>query len=254
MEWKRIDTILVENESKNMKLLDYFLAKYCPQIQVIGKAKTKKKAVELIDQLKPKLIMLDIQLDDGTGFDVLDAAQHKDYRVIFVTSFSKYATKAFRYNAIDYILKPVAIEELIVAVNKAHEYLQKEWYTSPRQISSLSENFNVTTNFDFIAVPSIDKIEFLKINEIAYLKSEGRYTVFKLVDGSSVMASKNLGEFENIIDKSLFFRIHNSYIVNLKHILKINKVDGSYCEMSTNEALPIAKRRQDSLSRFLRIK
>ncbi len=250
----KIDAIIVDDEGKNVKLLDHFIQKYCPQINIVGTALTNEEAVEKIDALKPHLIFMDIVLDEGTAFDVLDKINHSQYKLIFITSYSEYAVRAFKHNAIDYILKPVSIEDLILAVNKAYEDIEREWFTSKEQIFNLTGTIENRAPFRFIAVPSMDKIEFVKIEDILYLNSDGRYTIFYLSNGNKIMASKNLGEFENIIDKTQFFRIHNSYIVNLQHIKKINKTDGSYCEMSNNESLPIAKRRQESLNKFLRIK
>ncbi|GAB5401015.1 MAG: LytTR family DNA-binding domain-containing protein [Aureisphaera sp.] len=251
---KRIKTVLIDDEGKNLKILEHFLSTYCPQVAVVGQAQTKSDAKDIIDREQPELIFLDILLDEGTGFDVLEEVQHKKAKIIFVTSYAEYAVKAFKYCAVDYLLKPLSIEDLILAVNKAYSDIEREWYTSSDQIEQLTSSINDSSALDFIAVPSMDKIEFLKIKDIIYLKSEGRYTEFYLSTGVKIMSSKNLGEFESIVDKNVFFRIHKSYMVNLSHVANINKVDGSYCEMSNNVSLPIAKRRHDAFSKFLRIK
>jgi len=251
---EKINSIVVDDEISNTTLLVQYLKKYCPLIDVVGVANTKADAIALINELKPKLIFLDIILDEGNGFEVLDEISHNKYKVIFITSHIEYAIKAFKFSAIDYILKPLKVKDLVVGVNSAIKDIEKYFYTSNEQIETLNNSINDKTKLNFIAVPSVDKIEFVKLEDLVYLQSDGRYTIFFLKDGSKMVASRNLGEYESIIDKTKFFRIHNSYIVNLRYVVSINKRDGSYCEMITRVSLPIAKRRQDSLNRFLKIK
>jgi len=249
----KIDAIIIDDELANTVLLKGLVNKFCPLIDVIGIATTREKAKQLIDELQPKLIFLDIELDKGNAFDLLEEVSHKNSKIIFVTSHSDYALKAFKYNAIDYVLKPVEVEQLILAVNKAYDDIEKDIYTNEEQLENFKKVFNNEVSNDFIAIPSIDKIVVIKIEEIIYLKSDGRYTVFHLTNGNKIVASRNLGEYENIISKSLFFRIHHSYMVNLNYVLNIYKKDGYYCEMSCGSLLPIAKRRQKSLNLFLKI-
>lgn len=251
---KKINAVIIDDEISNIVLLESLLKKYCPLINIVGEANTKQEAIQLINTIKPRLIFMDIILDEGTGFDVLEEANYKKSKVIFVSSHNEYAIKAFKYSAIDYVLKPIEIEDLILAVNKAYEDVENNVYTFNEQIGMINKSIDTKEPLNFIAVPSIDKIEFVKIENIIYLQSDGRYTIFFLKEGKKIVASRNLGEYENIVDKNLFFRIHNSYIVNLKHVVSINKRDGAYCEMINRISLPIAKRRQDSLNRFLKIK
>lgn len=251
---KKINAVIIDDEISNIVLLESLLKKYCPLISIAGEANSKQDAIQLINNIKPKLIFMDIMLDEGTGFDVLEEVNHKESKVIFVSSHNEYAIKAFKYSAIDYVLKPIEVEDLILAVNKAYEDVDNNAYTINEQIEMINKSIDTKEPLNFIAIPSIDKIEFVKIENIIYLQSDGRYTIFFLKEGKKIVASRNLGEYENIIDKNLFFRIHNSYMVNLKHVVSINKRDGVYCEMINRISLPIAKRRQDSLNRFLKIK
>jgi len=251
---KNIEAIIVDDEEANIELLSLYLNKCCPFVTLIGEADSVDSAVKLINKLKPKLLFLDIILGEGTGFDILEKISSDDFKVIFVSSHDEFAIKAFKYSAIDYILKPIDQKELFYAVKKCLSDIEKDDFTSNQQIELLNVAVKKNTALNFLAIPSINKIEFIKLEDIIYLKSDGRYTNFFLTNERKIIASRNLGEYENILDKSIFFRIHNSYIVNLTHVEIITKTDGSYCEMSNHESLPIAKRRQDSLSRFLRIK
>ena len=250
-----VSAVVIDDEKNNVALLVHFLKKYCPLMEIIGQATTKKEGIELIDKLKPQLIFLDIMLDEGTGFDLLEEITHNEAKVIFVTAFDEFAIKAFKYNAVDYVLKPLEIEALILAVNKAYSDIDKDLFTEKQQIQNLYKTVtNNDNSLNVIAIPSADKIDFIKVEDIIYLKSEGRYTIFNLENNKQLVATKNLGEYESLLDANNFFRIHNSYVVNLAKVTSINKAAGNYCEMTNNESLPIAKRRQDQLHRFLKIK
>lgn len=251
----KVNAIVIDDEINNVDLLVHFITKYCPQVNIIAQATTKTEGIALINKLKPQLIFLDIMLDEGTGFDLLETIEVTNVKVIFVTAFDEYAVKAFKFNAVDYLLKPIEIDELVFAVNKSIADIEKEQYTEPKQLQNLYKS--VTNNnlpLNLIAVPSTDKIDFIKIEDIIYLKSEGRYTIFNLKNNKQLVATKNLGEYENMLNANVFFRIHNSYLINLTKVTSINKVGGNYCVMENSEQLPIAKRRQDKLHRFLKIK
>ena len=140
-------------------------------------------------------------------------------------------------------------------MNKAYKEIEQDIYTEKIQ---LQQSYKSLTNNvlpqHLIAVPSAKKIDFIKVEDIIYLKSEGRYTMFQLKDNKQLVATKNLGEYENLLDASIFFRVHHSYVVNLTQVTSINKTDGNYCEMVNKETVPIAKRRQEQLNKFLKIR
>jgi len=248
---EKIRAFIVDVDENCVKLLRHYLDTYCSFVEVVGSENTKAAAIAAIDKLQPQLLFLDIVLDEGTSFDILEEVSHKKTKIIFVTAYNNYAVKAFKYHATDYLLKPIEIEALVSAVNVTYKELEKEQFTNEAQVSMLYNSINNHVPLDFIAVPSIDKIDFIKFDEIVYFKSDGRYTEFHLTNNKTITATKNLGEYEQIIDKNIFFRTHNSYIINLKHVSNINKAAGNYCEMSNGDMLPIAKRRQDQLHRFI---
>jgi len=250
-----IDALVIDDEVNVAQLLVHFLEKYCLFINVKGVAHTMDEGIDLIDQLKPQVLFLDIELDDGTGFDLLDKVQHDKMKVIFVTAFNDFAVKAFKYNALDYLVKPVQIDELVLSSNKAFNEINKEEYTQKEQLKGVSRVLEDTSgNIDFIAVPSQSKIDFIKFEDIIYLQSEGRYTIFNLVEGKAEVSVKNLGEYESLLEPHPFFRIHNSYMINLKHVKNIDRAAGNYCEMSNGKLLPIARRRLTKLEKFLNLK
>ncbi len=251
----KIRAVVIDDDVVNAELLVCFLEKYCPLIDVVGQAFTKQDAIILINEKQPQLLFLDIVLDIGTGFDVLKEVSNDKIKVIFVTSFDEFAIKAFKYNAVDYLLKPLQIEELIIAVNKAYKDIEKDIFTNEEQINLLIESANNHSKpFDFIAIPSMDKIDFIKIRDILYFQADGRYTTIHLINGKKIVACKNIGEYENLLEENVFFRIHHSYMVNLAQALNINKAAGNYCEMVNGKSLPVSKRRQDKLLKFLKLK
>jgi two-component system LytT family response regulator len=174
-------------------------------------------------------------------------------QIIFVTAFDEYALKAFRYNAVDYLLKPVQIDELVAAVNRVHERMENQDYFSQDQIQSLSSAIVGRSPLKFVAISNIDKVNFVKNEDILYCKSSGRYTEFYLTNKQRLVASKSLGEYETTLDKSLYYRIHKSFMVNLSHIVNISRKDGNYCELKDGTKLPISRRRLEALIQFLKL-
>ncbi|MDC1355261.1 LytTR family DNA-binding domain-containing protein [Flavobacteriaceae bacterium] len=251
----KISTILVDDEIKNNELLSIYLDKYCPKIEVVGIATTVEDAINKINGLQPNLIFLDIVLHDGTGFDVLEGVQHNDFSVVFITAFQEYAVTAFKFNAIDFLLKPIDPKDLITTVNTIEENIKNKLYTTTPQLESAKTSIATkTSDYNFIAIPSTKKIDFIKIDDILYFESDGRYTIIHLMDQTTFFVSKNIGEYDKILAPNYFFRIHKKYLINLKYIININNSDGSNCELVGNLKLPVAKRRKEDLVSFLNIK
>ena len=250
-----LEVVVVDDETKSAKLLVHFLNNYCPSFKVVGVAYTAKDAIKTINSLRPKVIFLDILLNHGTSFDILDQLSYKEFRLVFVTAHDEYAVKAFQYNAIDYILKPISIDNIMATANKIHQDVLNENFTLLNKIDTLT-NFITKreSHKDFITISGLKKIEFVKFNELMYLKSDGRYTTFYLSNGDTIVASKNIGEYEEDLISDVFFRIHKSYIVNLSYVKIIDKSDGKSCLLTNNTSLPIAARRLDDFMKFLNLK
>jgi len=240
-------------KKNNADLLAHFIDKYCPSIDVSDVAHTKEDAIKAIEKEQPDLLFLDIVLDVDTAFDLLEEVDYNGLQIIFVTAFDEYALKAFRYNAVDYLLKPIQIDELITAVNRVHERLENEEFFTEDQIQNLSQAIVGRSPLKFVAVSNHDRVSFIKNEDVLYCKSSGRYTEFYFSNGRRMVASKSLGEYEASLDQSIYYRIHKSYIVNLSHITNISRKDGSYCELKDGVKLPISRRRLDSLIQFLRL-
>ena len=193
-------------------------------------------------------------MGDGTGFDVLDAITYSDYLIVFITAYQEYAISAFKFNAVDFILKPIDPKDLLVTFKRIEDCFKNNNFTTPSQIKSVKSSIgSKTTDYNFIAIPSTKKIDLVRIDDILYLESDGRYTTIHLVDKSTLFVSKNIVEYEKLLSTSYFFCIHKKYMINLKYIINISNSDGSNCELVGKLMLPVATRRKEDLVSFLNI-
>ncbi|MDB9885979.1 LytTR family DNA-binding domain-containing protein [Flavobacteriaceae bacterium] len=250
---KMFKTVLVEDEKNNLDLLNHFIKKYCKNIDVIASCSTYDQALSVLKAEEPDLVFLDIVLDRDTSFDLLQELGNPDFQIIFTTAYDEYAIRAFKYNTIDYLLKPIIIEELVAAVNKVAEKINENKTLDMGSIKNISQSFNTNHPANFIMISGMDRIDFIHPDEVVYLKSTGRYTEFYLKDKKrKITSSKPIGEYENILDQDVFYRIHNSFLINLAQLININKRAGNYCEMSNGDSLPLSRRRYEGLMGYMR--
>lgn len=252
-----LKTIIVEDEQENVDVLKHFLATYCSQVDVLETASSVSEAYRKITENQIDLIFLDIMLEEGTGFELLQLIKNKNIPVIFTTAYSEHALKAFKFSAVDYLLKPIQIDELVNAVEKVKQKFDKNQLESQLKIllSELApQGKSNQDNDEFIAISMSDKIEFIKKNDILFLEADGKYTNFYLLGDKKIVSSKNLGEFEKLLSENdLFFRVHNTFIVNLNFIQKIEKTDGLVCIMTNKISIPISRRKKDDLFNRLKL-
>lgn len=247
--------VIVDDEINNILLLKHFISQYCLNIKVVGEALTTSEAISIINEIEPDILFLDIRLNGKDVFEVLDQIKISKSQVIFVTSHDEYALKAIKYNAIDYILKPIVIEDLIISINKAIIKIEQQQYFDFSKGSEINKiQKEVSNNRLYVAISSMDKIELLKMSDIMYVGADSKYATFHLINGKQHISNKNLIFYENILDQSVFFRIHKSFIINITYTLRIIKKDGSYCELINGVMLPISKRKQELFNLFLKIK
>lgn len=242
--------LIVDDESDNIELLKIYLKKYCKSVDTIYTETTVEGAIESYCEHYPDILLLDIELgNDVTSFNILEALPNLLAEIVFITSHTEYAIKAInKVKPAAYLIKPIKPTDLIMAMDKVVSAIFN------KKSQSILKDQNANKYLNFVAIPSSNKIEVIHTEDIVYLQANGRYTTFFLLDGTQKVASRNLGEYEKQLDPNLFFRIHHSYIVNLNMVLNINKSAGNYCELSNKQSLPIAKRRQEQLHRFLKIK
>ena len=223
-------------------LLKELLAGCCPDVEVVAEAGNIKASVELIRRLHPDLVLLDIKLEDGSGFELLEKLGSHDFSIIFITAYEEFAVKAFRQSAVDYILKPVVPEELAAAVNKARIALQHE---NNDRIRLATNNTNNNQNQEKkIVLRTVEKFHFVKVNDIIRCESDNTYTTFFLSDHTSILVSKTLKDFEGILCDFGFYRPHKSFLINLKHIKAFEKSDGGFIIMNDESRIPLSDKKR----------
>ena len=240
--------LIVDDEPPCRDILRTFLQSDYPEVQIVGEAGTLEEATDLLKRSAPNLLLLDVNLPDGTGFELLDRFPEPEFRVIFTTAHDEFALRAFRYSAVDYLLKPVDPDLLSEAVRKAGAHIPSAaWHL---QLAQLRHN-TATGSFDRITLNTGDGLLFIRTSDILHLEANGNFTFAYLADGEKHLVSSNLKEFEEILPEPGFFRIHQSHLVNTTRVKKFLKEDGGYVIMQDGAKLPVARRRKDEFLRGL---
>lgn len=238
--------VIIEDEQKSREMLAALIHKNFPQITIAGLGKNVAEGVELIKTQQPDLLFLDISMPDGTGFDVLEKVQGIKFDIIFTTATDKHALKAIKYSACDYLLKPIDIDELTVAVNKL---LQKKTPSIPsmENLQFLIQNLKrQDDNYSKITLPTGNAYEIVNIKDIIRCEADGSYTNFHLVGGKKLMVSASLKHYEDLLPSADFIRIHHHHLINMNHVVRFLKTDGGYAIMSDDSQLEISRRKKDA--------
>ncbi|MEX0997715.1 MAG: LytTR family DNA-binding domain-containing protein [Flavobacteriaceae bacterium] len=238
-----LKAIIVEDEKHSRETLKNLLEKFCEGVEVIGLAASVKEALDIIPKSKPDLVFMDIELQSGTGFDILSQLPEINFEVIFTTAFDQYAIKAVKFSSLDYLLKPIDLEELQLAVEKAKKIKNKEAYNN--QLQTLLQNIQ-QPKLSKICLATSDGFEFINTQDILYCEAGGSYTTFNLTNGKKLLVSKHLKEYENLLIDQFFMRVHNSYLINLKEVKKYVKADGGYIVMNNEDIVSISRGKKES--------
>jgi two-component system LytT family response regulator len=230
-----LDAVIIDDEQDAQITLMRFLQMHSPDVNIIGTANGVEEGLKLLTQKKPDVVFLDIKMNDGTGFDLLKKLPEINFNLIFTTAYDDYALKAFKYSAIDYLLKPIDPLELIEAVGKAQKGNKG---TTADSVESMFELYK-EDKFDKIAIPSVDEFNFVRISDIIRCEASSNYSIIYLQNGKKIVAPRTLKDFEGLLAGEGFFRVHQSHLINLKHIdqflktrNRIKMVDGSEVEVS----------------------
>jgi len=235
--------MIVDDEPAARDALRNLLHANCPDVLIAGEAGSVGEALQLLEEKCPDLLLLDVEMEDGTGFDLLDRISKLQFNVIFTTAHDDFAIRAFRYNAIDYLLKPVDPDELAEAVQKARQ--PRTYEVLERQIANLLTTTSEKL-FDRIILNTGEGPVFAKTNDIIRIESYGNYTFVFLAAGERCLVSRNLKEFEEMLPAPLFFRPHQSHLVNTAFVQKFMKEEGGYALMYDGSKIPVSRRRKDA--------
>ncbi|TVQ42081.1 MAG: DNA-binding response regulator [Saprospirales bacterium] len=243
---EKINAIIIDDEVACTESLKIELEMYCPQIEVMAVCNTAEEGLSKIVSLKPDLVFLDIEMPWMNGFELLRQLNQINFEVIFITAYDQFALKAFEFSAVDYLLKPIKKEDLISAVQKVEQRRTK--LLSTEHIEAMLSNMNfLTKDFSSIAVPTGEGLEFIPVDEIIYCEADNNYTYIHKSGGDSLLLSKTLKEVEGMLSNHSFFRIHQSFLINMKHLRKYVRGQGGYVVMSNKKDLPVARSKKDGL-------
>jgi two-component system LytT family response regulator len=234
--------IIIDDEKKGREILKSLIETYCKEVEIIVQACNAEEGYELIQKHEPDVVFLDVEMPSGDGFSLLERFDEITFQIVFTTAFDDYAIKAIKFHALDYLLKPIDIDELRVAVENVKKALQEERGTNNRYMEMLQSR---NENTGKLALPIKDGIVYLSISEIIRVESDGAYSIFYTDCGKKHLSSKNLGEYEDILPGFGFFRVHRSHIVNVKKVKKFIRSDGNFIEMEDGSRVEIARRKKD---------
>ncbi|GAB3546012.1 LytR/AlgR family response regulator transcription factor [Spirosoma fluminis] len=250
--------VIIDDETNARQALSNLLQLVCPDVVICGEAKNVDSGIALIHEQHPNLVFLDIQMPGKTGFDLLSSFPTADFGVIFTTAYQEYAIRAFRFSAIDYLLKPIDPDELQSAIGK---FKTKLLPVDQQQLKILQEHIDEPRHSELkkrtpnanqrLALPTAEGIHFVQMADIIQCESLGSYTKFHLTTSKSIVVSRLLKEYEEILDNYYFFRVHQSNIVNLEHIKRYVKGDGGQVWLSDNSEVEVSRRRKDDFLSLL---
>ncbi len=245
-------TIIIDDEAHQRLAIGRMADTYCPSLKIVSQADGVQSGLTAIKKHRPDLVLLDIQMDDGTGFDLLDKLQSVDFKIIFITAYDQFALNAFRFSAVDYLLKPLDPVDLAKAVSKISVVAQRDFHV---QLANLKEHLDhIESDQKKIVIKTHNHIHLIPVNEILYCQADNNYVVFFLKNKHQIVASANLKDYEEILDGSWFFRVHKSYLVNLKYVRKLEKAQGGFVFLEGEVKIPVAvRKRPELIERFGRL-
>lgn len=238
-----IKTVIVDDEPDAVAFIQSIIEEYCPDLDIVGIANSVPEAEEIINKKTPELVFLDVEMPHGNGFELLQRTKDKFYNVIFITAFNHYAIKAIKFSAVDYILKPINIEEFIDAVRKVKESITSKKDTGVN-FDSLIENLK-TKSPSKLAIPTNDGMEYLNTNDIIRVQADRSYSWFYMKSGKKYLVSKNLKGYQELLSDRYFFRTHNSHLINLEHVQKYIRHGGGSIEMTDGSRVALSRTKKD---------
>ena len=240
---------IVEDEILERDLLKHLVEELKPGSVLVGEAESISEGIKLIQDSAPDVVLMDIELKDGNSFDILKSFPEKDFAVIFITAYNQFAVEAFRYSAIDYLLKPVNPDELEEALNKVHAELNVQKLLRNTLLRNLE---STPVSEKKLVLRTAESYYIVKMNDIVRIESDSNYCHFYSSDNQHFMVCKTIKEYESILKEAPFFRIHQSHLVNINRIKQVNKKDGLSVIMSDGCEIPVASRKRNELMDLLK--
>ncbi|GAA4455315.1 LytTR family DNA-binding domain-containing protein [Nibrella saemangeumensis] len=238
-----LKAIIIDDEPDCVQLLALQLNEHCPQVQVLAQLTSPEEGLRAIRNLEPDVVFLDVEMPRMNGFQLLEQLDDIPFSLIFVTAYNEFALRAFRFSALDYLLKPLSVSHLTEAVRKA----EKRHRIDQRQLDLLRFQLKEGQYPSKIAVPFQTGVVFVELKELVYCEADSNYTKLFLSNGKNYLLSKTLREVQEVLEERNFLRVHRQYLINLDHIKMYHKGDGSYLVMTGDVSIPVAKNQKDRL-------
>lgn len=246
-----IRAVIVDDEQNSSEALEILLKESCPYVQILANCNSAELALEKIPRLKPDLIFLDIEMPNINGFQLLERLPEKNFEVIFTTSYDQYAVKAFKFSALDYLLKPIDRDELEQAVQKLEKPVQ---HNLTEQLTILMQRISQPPSaFQKIALPTMQGLELVPVSSIISCTSNNNYTEFILSDKRKILVSRTLKDVEEMLHDYSFVRVHNSHIINLNAVTRYVKGEGGYLIMSDGSTIDVSRGKKELLMQKLQL-
>lgn len=241
--------LVIDNEKNIRTTVVDLISAFCPQITSIAEADGVVTGLKKIHELQPDIVFTDVEMDDGTGMEMLSKLSEIKFQVIFITAHNKYAIDAFRFSAIDFLTKPINPDELAKSVQKAENNIKNKLFLE--QVAVMNEN-NLTKSEKKIVLKELDAIHIIKVKDLVCCEASGIYTTFFIDNNKQIVVSKNLKEYEEILEPYDFLRVHNSFLINANKIEKFEKNDGGFLIMEGGQRVPVSQRKKDVVINFLK--
>lgn len=242
--------IIIDDELKGRIALRQKLFDYCKDVRLIGEAQDGEEGIKLINILNPDIVFLDIEMPRMDGFDMLLRLPQKNFDLIFTTAYDQYAIKAIKYAAFDYLLKPIDIEELKMAVSKSNNLNR---ISTERKLEVLDQNLHSKILLNKIAIPTLEGLLFYNIADIIHLEANRNYTTIYFNNDVKLIASKTLKDFEELLPSDIFIRIHHSHLINLHYIKRYMKGDGGQIVLQDGTIVDVARRKKEEFLKAIRL-
>jgi len=244
-----LKAILIDDELPSLQNLEQKIIEFCPDLNIIATVQKPEKGIQLIEQLHPDIVFLDIEMPRMNGFKMLEEIEEKDFEIIFTTAYNQYAIEALRISAFDYLVKPVAVKDLQNTVDRLLKIKSKQ---TPEKLDVLRQHLSDSrSQNDKITISTSEGVEFFEISQIIRVESSSNYSKIYFKDGKSILVTKLLKDFEEILTPYRFYRIHNSHLINLSYIKKYIRGDGGQVLLQNDEIIDVARRKKEEFLRLI---
>ena len=246
-----LKAVIIEDEIHSLEALKLLIQDFCPELKIAATASSVETGIEELKKHKPDLVFLDIEIGTGTGFDVLEQVKNFDFEVIFTTAFEHYALKAIKFSAIDYLLKPIDVDDLQKAVQKVNK--KRDVLSQNQKLVTLLSNIRTTNEQkQTIILSTSEGYEFVPVSDIIYCQADGSYTRFHLNHKRELLVSKHLKEYEKLLSDHNFYRIHQSYLINMAEVGKLMRTDGGYLIMRNGDEIGLSPKKKEEFMALMR--